>query len=442
MKGNQSQDSRLGIIALIKRLHFYIGLFVGPFIFVAALTGTLYVVSPQIEQQLYQHALTTTSQGEAHSLQQQIEVARQSLQRPLKLTAVRPATGEGFTTRVMFADPDYSLQRLTVFVDPVTLAVQDTLPTYGTSGILPFMTTLDFLHRGLLLGETGRIYSELAASWMWLAALGGLLLWYRSKRPAKSNSRNAYLKAKQRHQKAGLIILVGLVFFSATGLTWSKWAGGNIAEWRKSIGWVTPSVNRALPVLAGSDQNAEPKQVDQLFDPVLALARSAGIEAKKIELTPSYEASRAWVVSEIDRSWPTQVDSVSIDPQSMTVTSRANFSDYPLIAKLIRWGIDAHMGVLFGVPNQIVLAAFGLTLCFMIVMGYIMWWKRRPAASSEKETISYIWSHLAPLSKLLTVLVAVGLGLALPVLGCSLLLFMLVDVLRWKMMAQRNLVTE
>jgi uncharacterized iron-regulated membrane protein len=44
---------------LLRRLHFYVGLFVGPFIFFAALTGTLYVATPQLENALYRHALHT-----------------------------------------------------------------------------------------------------------------------------------------------------------------------------------------------------------------------------------------------------------------------------------------------------------------------------------------------------------------------------------------------
>ncbi len=33
------------LMALITRLHFYVGLFVGPFILVAAVTGTLFVLT-------------------------------------------------------------------------------------------------------------------------------------------------------------------------------------------------------------------------------------------------------------------------------------------------------------------------------------------------------------------------------------------------------------
>lgn len=52
---------------LLRRLHFYVGLFVGPFIFFAALTGTLYVATPQLENTLYRHALHTDS-VERHGL--------------------------------------------------------------------------------------------------------------------------------------------------------------------------------------------------------------------------------------------------------------------------------------------------------------------------------------------------------------------------------------
>lgn len=441
MKGKFSPNTHLSIFALIKRLHFYIGLFVGPFIFIAALTGTLYALAPQIEAHLYQHALRTTSDGAAKPLQQQINAARHALKRPLRLYAVRPAEGAGYTTRVLFSDPDYALRHLTVFVDPVTLAIHAKLPTYGTSGVLPLMTTIDFLHRGLLLGDIGRIYSELAASWMWIAALGGFVLWYRSNTKRHKKTKSSYVQAKYRHQKAGLIILIGLLFFSATGLTWSKWAGGHIAQWRKAIGWVTPSPKMTLSNPSKPSSPMKNSQIDSLFDPVLHLARASGLESNKIEIRPSYHASRGWFVREIHRAWPTQVDSIAVDPRTMTVTSRAEFSHYPLIAKLIRWGIDFHMGVLFGLANQLLLAAFGLTLCFMIILGYVMWWKRRPSVASEKETISYIWAHLTWPNQLLTAVIAIGLGLALPVLGGSLLAFIMIDILRRKML-ERHLQTS
>jgi uncharacterized iron-regulated membrane protein len=66
----------------------------------------------------------------------------------------------------------------------VSLQVKGDLIVYGTSGVLPLRTTLDYLHRNLMLGDVGRNYSELAASWLWLGALGGVWLWWRARSDA------------------------------------------------------------------------------------------------------------------------------------------------------------------------------------------------------------------------------------------------------------------
>jgi len=38
--------------SFLMRMHLYVGLLIGPFLFVAALTGLLYVLTPQIEAAL------------------------------------------------------------------------------------------------------------------------------------------------------------------------------------------------------------------------------------------------------------------------------------------------------------------------------------------------------------------------------------------------------
>jgi uncharacterized iron-regulated membrane protein len=63
-------------------------------------------------------------------------------------------------------------------------------------------------------------------------------------------------------------------------------------------------------------------------------------------------------VTEIDRSWPTQVDACRLI-LTMQVLDRTRFDDFPLMAKLTRWGVDFHMGILFGLANQLLLIAFG-----------------------------------------------------------------------------------
>ncbi len=154
--------SRAAWVHLLRRLHFFIGLFVGPFIFVAALTGTLYVATPQLENLLYRDALHGTVGGERQPIAVQIAAAERALNTPLRLSAVRPALEAGETTRVMFADPALQAsENRAIFVDPVTLAVKGDMTVYGTSGILPLRQWIDYAHRSLLLG----IWGVCTASW-------------------------------------------------------------------------------------------------------------------------------------------------------------------------------------------------------------------------------------------------------------------------------------
>ncbi len=464
MQAEPAQPALATIRQFITRLHFYVGLFVGPFLLVAAVTGTLYVLTPQIESLLYRDQLVARTTGPERPLSEQIAAARVSIGEGPRLFAVRPATAPGLTTRVMFTQPDLGASETrTVFVDPASLAVQGEMITYGTSGILPFRITLDYLHRNLLLGDIGRHYSELAASWLWFSILGGLLLWYwqRSVMRPKTAKVSNWQRSRRLHTLIGLWTALGLLFLSATGLTWSRWAGGNIDTFRNEVGWITPAITTALnpqaeaPVLGehaahgmGAAVETAPavSEADMVarFDSVVASARAVGIDSPMIEIRPPRTVDQAFRVSEYDRSWPTQVDTIAVDPISFNVTSRADFETFPIVAKLIRWGIDAHMGVLFGVANQALMAAFGIALTAMIIYGYRMWWLRRPAPGSSPRTLIRSFSYMPPVAKVCALAVALVFGIALPVMGVSLLVFLLIDFFRAalaEMMAaeQRNI---
>jgi len=438
--------SRAAWVHLLRRLHFFIGLFVGPFIFIAALTGTLYVATPQLENMIYRQALHGAQSGERHSLAEQIAVAQSVTGGQLRLHAVRPALIEGETTRVMFADSALGeSENRAIFIDPVTLAVTGDMTVYGTSGILPLRQWIDYAHRSLLLGDAGRLYSELAASWMWVAALGGIALWAFT-RP-KRRIKNRFQNTRRVHVTLGWCLLAGMLLFSATGLTWSQWAGGNVDKMRAAFGWMTPQVNTLTEgKMVMNDPHAEHHEhagamammmmpvADAQFDAVLAVAQRAGIDASLLEIRPPRSHNRAWTVTEIDRRWPTQVDAVAVDGSTLAVIDRTRFADFPLMAKLTRWGVDFHMGILFGLVNQLVLIAFGLALCVAIVMGYRLWWIKRPAQSGVNplQTLFQSWLALPLIGRLGTLACAILLGLALPVMGVSLLAFVVIDWLRWR----------
>lgn len=430
------------LLALVVRLHLCVGLFVGPFILLAALSGLVYALTPQLENRLYAEQLFTHSEGQPLPLARQVETAQRHVGSAATLAAVRPAPRPGTTTRVMFNAPGLTAsQSHAVFIDPVTAEIRGDLPVYGTTGVLPLRTWLDQLHRSLLLGEPGRLYSELAASWLWVAALGGLVLWTIRRRAGRSASTQAL---RRWHATLGVWLLVGLLFFSATGLTWSRWAGGNIGVARAAFGMSTPSVSTVLageataPAAEHAHHHGMPMASGEavapaLFDAVLAVARRSGIDAAKLEIVPAAGPDRAWTVTEIDRSWPTQVDAVAVDPRTLTVTDRIDFATFPLAAKLTRWGIDAHMGSLFGLANQLLLAVTALGLATLVIWGYLMAWRRR--SSVRGAGLLQAFRGLSPATRLTTVAVAALFGYCLPVLGGSLLLFLFAE---WAVAGRRR----
>ncbi|MEJ5021905.1 PepSY-associated TM helix domain-containing protein [Ochrobactrum vermis] len=455
-QSNAASSASIGFHAFVARLHFYVGLFVGPFILIAAVTGTLYVLTPQLENYIYREQLRAASLGTLQPLAEQVKAAEAFIGEGPKLFAVRPSTAPGWNTRVMFNQPELGeSESRAIFVDPVTLAVKGDLVAYGTSGTLPFRAAIDYLHRNLMLGDFGRYYSELAASWLWIAALGGVLLWWwkRDIRRKQKKAKNIHLKTRRFHGQVGIWIAVGLLFLSATGMTWSQLAGGRIDQFRAGVGWTTPSVSTALNKVNESEQGHDAHQghgsmpmssgtgdvknyVRQL-DVVYLAARQAGIDSSMVEIRLPRSWDQGWVVREYDRSWPTHVDTIVLDPRNMSVISRADFETFPIIAKLIRWGIDLHMGVLFGVANQIVMVALGLSLIVMIVYGYRIWWQRRPPAGSMPRTLIASWYRLSVVQQIGVAVASVTIGWTLPLVGISLVAFLMIDFVRWQFAGQK-----
>ncbi|MFJ7265733.1 PepSY-associated TM helix domain-containing protein [Streptomyces sp. NPDC099050] len=440
---------------LLLRLHFYAGVLIAPLLLVAATTGLLYAGSWQAEKILYADQLTVDRVGaSAQPLGAQVAAAENAAPQGT-VTAVWPAPEADATTRVIMESPGLAEgETLTVFVDPYTAEVRGKLTTVGDA--LPLRAWLSEFHASLHLGEFGRNYSELAASWLWVVALGGLALWIGRKRARQAGRAALVLpdrtatgrrKTLSWHGSVGVWIVVGLVGLSVTGLTWSRYAGENIEVLKDGLGGTTPAVAAKLPGApaeaggehaghgaGGGDQAAAPAPpapVDAIgIDGAVAAARSAGVtESLRITLPAQ---GKGYVVKEQDKQVPVHLDAVAVDPADGRVMDEVRFADHPLLAQLTRFGIDLHMGLTFGLANQLALAALAVLVMSMVVWGYRMWWLRRP---TKERTLSAgrpqprgAWRKL-PVTVLLPLAAATAVvGWFVPMLGISLLVFLAGDL--------------
>ena len=419
---------------LVLRLHFYAGALVAPFLLLAAVTGFLYAGAFQAEKLVYAHEMTVAKVGDTRlPISEQVAAARKAHPEGT-VSAIRPSPEAEATTRVLLAgvqgvDPDHSLA---VFVDPYTGKVRGALDQYGSTGALPLRTWIDEFHRDLHLGDTGRLYSEFAASWLWVIAGGGLVLWFSRRRALrKVRGTTGRRRTLGLHGTVGVWAAAGFIFLSATGLTWSTYAGANIDELRTSLGQSTPSVSAtAGGEHAGHGASASTGDAEHGvgLDKVLAGARAEDL-TDPVEIVPPADASSAYVVRQVQRSWPEKQDSVAIDPVTGEVTDVLRFADHPLLAKLTRWGIDLHTGVLFGLVNQIALMLLALSLILLIVWGYRMWWQRGRGSAFGRPVPRGAWQQVPPQILVPAVAVIVVLGYFVPLLGITLAAFVVVDVL-------------
>ncbi|MGY0055219.1 PepSY-associated TM helix domain-containing protein [Streptomyces sp. LZ34] len=439
---------------LVLRLHFYAGVLVAPFLLVAAATGLLYAGSFQAEKIIYAHELRVPVGKSELPVSQQIAAARKAHPEGT-ISAVRPSPEAGATTRVLLSgvkgvDPGHTLA---VFVDPYTGKVRGALEQYGSTGALPLRTWIDELHRDLHLGESGRLYSEFAASWLWVIAGGGLVLWIARRRTGRKLRKIALpdrtATGRKRtlsfHGSVGVWVALGLFFLSATGLTWSTYAGANVTDLRASLGQTTPSVTatvgggehaghgslEGMEGMEGMDMGGSGKSshasADVGIDAVLKAARAKGL-GNPVEIVPPAEPGTAYTVSQIQRSWPEKQDAVAVDPATGQVTDVVRFADYPLLAKLSRWGIDAHTGMLFGLVNQIALAVLALALIFLILWGYRMWWQRGRASAFGRPIPRGAWRQVSPYILVPLAAAVAAVGYFVPLLGIPLAAFLIVDI--------------
>jgi uncharacterized iron-regulated membrane protein len=392
----------------------------------------VYVFAPQLSDAVYADELFAGPRtGPARSLDDQVAAAVAAHPEGTLNSVVVPSDPDRTTGVVLDVDGFGNDLQRTVYVDPSTAQVTGALDTWWDT--TPLQTTLDALHRNLLLGEPGRIYSEMAASWLWVIVLGGLALWIgkvRGRRKAADallpprGMRPGRRRILGWHGATGVWLTVALLFLSATGLTWSTHAGARFAT-------VIDALKSSTPTLTAEPVPVRDAPLIPLQD-ALDRAKDVGLQGP-LKVTVPAEPGAPLTVAEIARDWPVQRDEVALDPYTGAITETILWQDFPVLAKLTRIGILAHMGDLFGLVSQLALAATAVGLLCMIFWGYRMWWQRRPTRGGAlRLTAPVRRGTLRDLPQPITfavLLVAVVVGWLLPVLGVSLLLFVAGDAI-------------
>jgi len=423
--------------ATVWRMHFYAALFCIPFVLWLAITGALYLFQPQLDAWIDRRYDTLPLQGTAAAPSAQVAAALAAVDGAVLNAYELPATPQS-ASRVL-AGHGKDLYR--VYVQPQTLEVLKVVRENERLTRLLF-----YLHGELLLGRPGSMLVELAASWTVVMILTGLYLWW--PRDGRRLAGVVYPRLASRgrpmwrdlHAVAGFWVSFFTLFLIVSGLPWaSSW--GSMLKTLRQIGteaavrqpWTTGSEAEAEERLqahaqhqpahprAGHGARMSPSHYADL-DRIVPVVAPLGF-APPVLISPPSGLSASWTARSDARNRPLR-QSVTLDSATGAVTSRTTFAQWPLIDRLVGYGVAIHEGHLFGWMNQ----ALGLFtaggLVVVTVSGFVMWWKRRPAGRLAAPPATRTFVALPMLCAVL-----VFLGIAFPFLGGSLLVILIMD--RW-----------
>ncbi|RJF92017.1 PepSY-associated TM helix domain-containing protein [Noviherbaspirillum saxi] len=422
--------------SLFWRIHFWAALIASPFALVAAFTGILYIFTPQIESALYGKMDRVVPAGAMRPLDDAVAAANAAMPEGLMLRSVVPAYNERDSVKVYFAPvgtrpgheghdhgpaaDSISARPTVMYVNPYTAEVLGSQVEAERFG-----NWSRKLHSSLLQGDGWRWMIELAASWLMIMLITGIVLWWPSKKqnalPQKgTQGRPAW---RQWHAFIGIALSLISLIMVATGLTWSKYAGEQIRGARDLAGQAPPQAPRNLK--SAAIEGATPMNWQSAWDAARRQAPDVSMQ-----LTAPRGAHGVWRAASFDRRQPEKKFDLVLDAYSGNSLYYAGWDRQTAFGKATAIGIPFHRGE-FGWWNQAVLLMFGLGILFSLVSGWVMYFKRRQSgALGLPRLLPGAWTSASPA----TWVTAIILSMAMPLLGLSAGLVLITELLlHWRM---------
>lgn len=420
----------------IWRWHFYAGIIFAPFLVMLAVTGSIYLFKPQIENVLYQSYYDVTPKADRITATEQINRVKAKYPDTF-VTSYRPGESDNRSSEVNISSPKMSA---TVFVNPYSGKIIGTLPDDDR-----IMNKIEEIHGELMAGTTGDRIVELVACWAIVLIVTGLFLWFPRKQKGLSGvlfprlRQGKKLFRRDLHAVPAFWITAGMLFLILTGLPWSGFWGTNFQSlvtnqglgyppsiWggeapkstlqTKDIAEV-PWAAETLDVPRSKVEGAVPASIDD----IVAIGKQQGMDPSFKISIPS-DPSGVYTLSAFPAKAQDEA-TIHLDQYSGAVLADYRYDNYGVVGKIVATGITLHKGTEFGWFNQLISLLICLGIILVAVSGFYLWLKRKPSKGmgAPKGPKAFM------LKGFLAVLVV--LGILFPLVGLSLLIVWLLDFL-------------
>ncbi|WP_342048502.1 PepSY-associated TM helix domain-containing protein [Bacillus sp. OTU530] len=433
-KSEVRSKTSLSLYQTVWRWHFYAGIIFAPFLFILAITGSIYLFKPQIEQVLYKDYYNVKVQEHTITASQQLaEVVKKYPD--AQITKYRPGDSPSRSSEFGISLKGESL---TIFVDPYTGKVIGELKDDAR-----IMDKIEEIHGELVSGTIGDRIVELAACWTVVLIVTGLFLWWPKKQQKvfgvifpRLNQGKKILR-RDLHAVPAFWLTAGMLFLVMTGLPWSGFWGSNFQAVATNSGLGYPpsiwSGSAPSSTIQTKDIAEVPWAAENLAVPVSKIQGLIPISlddvveiAKRERIHPGYtvfipnQAEGVYTLSVFPAKAQDEA-TMHIDQYSGAVLADYRYNNYGVIGKIVAWGITLHKGTQFGFINQLVSLLICIGIIFVVISGFYLWWKRKPQKA--------MGAPKAPSIKKMKVLLIlmVGLGIIFPLVGLSLVVVWILD---------------
>lgn len=414
----------------IWRWHFYAGLVVIPFILILSVTGAAYLFKPQIDG-WEERAWRGLPAADAVDADAQVAAAL-AANKGAAFHYYRIPEAPGDAAVVHLGLPGGAMRD--VAVSPQGRVIGSADPDARWSAWLAR------LHGSLLVGRSGKLLVELAASWAIVMILTGLYLWWPRGRglagvvwPRLSLGGRAALR--DLHVVTGFWVSGFALVLLFTALPWTDvWASGFRAV-RAEMGWVSgvqdwkggadPHAAHDHHAMAAAPPPGHASRAPLEY--IVMRARAEHMPAPAIIQPPGAPNlfgppnGNTWTLTTLTQNRPL-VRKVSYDPETSLEVSRSGFADKHVIDRAVGYGIAWHEGQLFGLANQLVGVATALALFTLAISGFLMWRRRKPDDALGAPPLPRDPARLKGVAAIVLLLAAF-----LPLLAASLVLLWIVD---------------
>ena len=430
------------------RIHFWAAVLASPLALAAALTGLLYVFTPQIEHRLYVHLDEVTAQEQMRPLDEAFKAAQTAVPvdwtlhsfspapeasashqfafvPPMqKATMAQPAPAEhgqhqaaGREKKPSFLRPLFGFPKnaVVVYINPYSLEVLGQLAVKDR-----FSNWSRKLHSNWLQNNAWRWPIEFAASWMLVLLLSGMALaWpFKGLLPqASSTGRTAW---KQWHVLLGVSLALMSLIVTVTGLTWSQNAGQQVRVLRDAAGQASPPI--PADIHSDASQGLPPLSWQQAWEAIQKVTPPI-----RMQILPPKSPHDVWRAAHMERTPPTDRFDLLLDLYTGEPLFYSGWGDQSLFGQATAVGIPFHRGEL-GWWNQALLLVFGLGVVFSLVSGWVMYFQRRRLGlSGIPALLPGAWRSLPPWTWLL----GAGLLWLMPLLTLSAAVVVLLEIFWW-----------